>query len=326
MSDPRGPKLFDIEPDSPALHPADAPEIDAPPPEPALAQGLQGAARRRGVTLGAVFWGALTGFVSLAAGVWAWDFIVGLLARYPALGWAATALAGLAAAAALVFILREMAGLARLKRVDALRERAEKALAGADLDAARKIAGELGALYAGRPELDWTRMRAMDGADAPLDAEDALRRAESALLAPLDTRAEAAAARGARKVAAATAMVPLAFLDVFAALSLNLRMIREIGEIYDGRAGWLGSWRLLRAVAAHLVATGVVATGEDLIGPALGGGLAAKLSRRFGEGMINGALTARVGAAAMAVCRPLPFIAAKPPSGRALALRALTPK
>ena len=42
-------------------------------------------------------------------------------------------------------------------------------------------------------------------------------------------------------------------------------------------------------------------------------GLLAKLSRRFGEGVINGALTARVGVAAMEVCRPLPFRALRRP-------------
>ena len=38
----------------------------------------------------------------------------------------------------------------------------------------------------------------------------------------------------------------------------------------------------------------------------------ARLSRRLGEGAFNGALTARIGAAAVEVCRPLPFIAAPP--------------
>ena len=57
----------------------------------------------------------------------------------------------------------------------------------------------------------------------------------------------------------------------------------------------------------HLVATGAVAAGDDLIHSVAGGGLLSKLSRRFGEGVINGALTARVGVAAMEVCRPLHF-------------------
>ena len=33
----------------------------------------------------------------------------------------------------------------------------------------------------------------------------------------------------------------------------------------------------------------------------------------MGEGVLNGLLTARVGLSAMAVCRPAPFVVAKPP-------------
>ena len=48
-----------------------------------------------------------------------------------------------------------------------------------------------------------------------------------------------------------------------------------------------------------------------------------KLSRRFGEGVVNGALTARVGLAAMDLCRPLPFVAQERPSTSATISRAL---
>ena len=101
------------------------------------------------------------------------------------------------------------------------------------------------------------------------------------------------------------------------------RMIRRIAEIYGGRAGTLGSWRLTRTVLTHLAATGALAIGDDLIGTIAGGGVLSKLSRRFGEGIINGALTARVGVAAMEVCRPLPFRALKRPSVTGLVKRAL---
>ncbi|MEO9630087.1 MAG: YcjF family protein, partial [Sulfitobacter sp.] len=128
----------------------------------------------------------------------------------------------------------------------------------------------------------------------------------------------------ARQVAAVTALVPLALADVAAALSSNLRMIRRIAEIYGGRSGFFGSWRLTRAVLSHLVATGAVAVGDDLIEPLLGGSIVAKLSRRFGEGLVNGALTARVGVAAIEVCRPLPFAREKRPGVRGIVKRALT--
>jgi len=48
------------------------------------------------------------------------------------------------------------------------------------------------------------------------------------------------------------------------------------------------------------------------------------LSRRFGEGMVNGALTARVGVAALDVCRPMPFQALPRPRVTGLVKNALT--
>ncbi len=122
----------------------------------------------------------------------------------------------------------------------------------------------------------------------------------------------------------ATALVPLALADVLAALTANLQMIRRIAEIYGGRSGTLGSWRLTKAVMAHIVATGAVAVGDDMLEPLLGGSLLGKLSRRFGEGMVNGALTARVGVAAMDVCRPVPFGVKTRPSVRGIVQSALT--
>jgi len=96
-----------------------------------------------------------------------------------------------------------------------------------------------------------------------------------------------------------------------------------VAEIYGGRSGVLGSWRLTRAVFAHLVATGAVAAGDDLLEPVLGGSVLSKLSRRFGEGVVNGALSARVGVAAMEVCRPLPFSERHKPSVRGIVAGAL---
>jgi putative membrane protein len=108
------------------------------------------------------------------------------------------------------------------------------------------------------------------------------------------------------------------------ALFANLRMVRRIAEIYGGRAGTLGSWRVMRRVFGHLIATGAVSLTDDLIGSVAGGGVIGKLSRRFGEGVVNGALTARVGVAAIEVCRPMPFVALPKPKVTNLVSRALT--
>jgi len=119
-------------------------------------------------------------------------------------------------------------------------------------------------------------------------------------------------------------MVPIPWIDMLAALGTNLRMIRRIGEIYGGRSGPIGSWRLLRSVSTHLMATGALAVGDDWLGSVFGGSLLSRLSRRFGEGMVNAALTARVGRAAIDVCRPLPFNMQERPKISVVLRRALT--
>jgi len=56
-----------------------------------------------------------------------------------------------------------------------------------------------------------------------------------------------------------------------------------------------------------------MAAGDSILQQFLGHGIAARLSARLGEGVVNGLLTARVGIAAIDVCRPLPFIIGRPP-------------
>jgi putative membrane protein len=119
-------------------------------------------------------------------------------------------------------------------------------------------------------------------------------------------------------------LVPIALADVLTALVSSLRMIRRVAAIYGGRPGLVSSWRLTRTVLAHLAATGAVAAGDDLLEPILGGSVLSKVSRRFGEGLVNGALSARVGLAAMEVCRPMPFSQTRRPSTRKVVQRALT--
>jgi putative membrane protein len=57
-----------------------------------------------------------------------------------------------------------------------------------------------------------------------------------------------------------------------------------------------------------------MAASDSLIQQMLGHGLAAKLSQRLGEGVLNGLLTARLGLASIDVTRPLPFTALPRPA------------
>ena len=323
----KGPVLIELDEDRIAESPAEAPAV----PEIVEAQP-RGQAMQTIATLGARppsrlarwFWSLLLLLLGFVASLAFWDFVTALLARNPWLGGAAVGLAGLLGLVALAMILREWAALARLRRLDGIHKDAAAALVSGDLGAARKVTTRLQSLYRGRDDLAWGNSRFEERAGEQFDADALLGLAEDELIAPIDSAAEKEIEAAARQVATVTAIVPLALADVVAALTVNLRMIRRIAELYGGRAGTFGSWRLTRTVLTHLVATGAVAVGDDLIGSLAGGGLLSKVSRRFGEGIINGALTARVGVAAMEVCRPLPFHKGKPPSVTGLIKRALT--
>lgn len=316
----------------PVLIDLDGQDMARPDTAPAVPDEAQGAAMQRLAVvasrapspLARWFWGLallLTGFVvSLAA----WDYVTGLLARAPVLGWIATVLMGLLLLVLVIIGLREVSAFRRLRKLDALQISARDALVGNDLKGARQVIEALERLYAGRDDTAWGKAELAQRQGDMLDADALLGLAETTVLYPLDQSALREVEAAARQVAMVTAFVPLALADLITALTANLRMIRRIAEIYGGRSGTLGSWRLTRGVLAHLVATGALAVGDDLIGTIAGGGLLAKVSRRFGEGVVNGALTARVGVAAIEVCRPLPFHTSPRPSVTALVRRALT--
>ncbi len=322
MSDPKGPVLIELEEaDTPS--PADAPPVPGLPEGQAM-QRVARIAARRSSGLSRLFWSATASIVVFVAGVLAWQFATALLASNPVLGWIASALFGVFLLAALLIALREAAGFARLGRLDRLRRQAESARSTNDLAALRHVVTALAQLYSGRDELALGRETLSRRVDEAFEAQALFALAETELMAPLDRAAEAEIEAAARQVATVTALVPIALADIAAALVANLRMIRRIAEIYGGRGGTLGAWRLTRAVLTHLAATGAVAVGDDLLGSVAGGSVLSKLSRRFGEGMVNGALTARVGVAALEVCRPLPFGEGRKPRVSTLVRRAFT--
>ncbi len=325
MSQKTGPLHIDLDEDH-DQSPADAPQIidELSYAQPVAMTTVSAVMGRRGSSLASWFWGllvSLTGFiVSLAA----WDYVTGLLARNPVLGGIVTVLFAGFVLVLLSIALREVASFRRLKRLDDIAKRAANAAATNDIKLARGVLREITSLYSGRPELAAGLAKAKQTEGDVFDADGLLGVAESEILRRLDDEAAAAVRAAARQVATVTAVVPLALADVVTALTANLRMIRRVAEIYGGRSGTLGNWRLAKTVFAHLVATGAVAVGDDLIGSIAGGGVLSKVSRRFGEGVINGALTARVGVAAIEVCRPLPFVVGKKPQVHDLVGRALT--
>lgn len=323
----QGPILIDLDGETP-VSPAEAPPVPDPGlhADPPTGRAMQAAAQVAAPVsrLARWFWRLAGALVMALVSLAAWDYSMALIQRVPLLGWAVSGLMAALLALALGLGLREWAAIRRLARIDRVQAQVRAAMAGGTLADARRATAAVRAIYATRADLAWGRDRFDSRAPEVLDADAVFTLAEAELLAPLDAQASHVVEAAARQVAMVTAIVPLPLADVAAALTANLRMIRQVAEIYGGRAGTFGSWRLMRAVMGHVLATGAVAVGDDMLGSLLGGGLLAKLSRRFGEGLVNGALTARVGLAAMEVCRPMPFSPARRPSVSGTVKRALT--
>ena len=140
-----------------------------------------------------------------------------------------------------------------------------------------------------------------------IDGRDLIDIAERRLIQPLDAEARRAIAKAARAVSLVTTISPRALFDLLFVAGQAIALLRKIAEIYGGRPGFFGFFKLAKSVGAHLAITGGMAVGDSLVQQLVGHGLAAKLSARLGEGVLNGLLTARVGLSAMSVCRPMPF-------------------
>ena len=257
---------------------------------------------------------AIGGLVSIGVGLSIERLVAELFAVAPWLGWIALVLLAIALLALSVIVVREVAGVWRERKIEALREAALGALQARDHTAAQGVVRELRAFYADRVSLAAGRQRLDAIGDAILDVDDRVGLAERELLAPLDRQARAAIAEAAKQVAAVTALSPRAVVDVVFVVFAAVRLLRRIAAIYGGRPGVLGFLRLGRAAFAHLTVTGGMAVGEGLLQQVLGLGLAARVSAKLGEGVLNGLMTARFGLAALAVCRPLPFVREAPPT------------
>lgn len=298
----------------------------APAPEEAAGEaadeGMEpGAGPRRGRGFGLVSLGVGLLLAALL-GVYVEDLLLGALAAGAWTAWAAaagTALLGLALARKLV---QELAAIRRLRHLDGLQRRARAVVEGrrADDDG---LLDELAGLYRGRRDLG-EGLGAFEAGRARVgDTESQLGVFEARVIRQLDDQAARVIGRAVRRSGAAAAISPFPALDVAVSFYINLRLMRQVAELYGGRPGWAATLRLLQVAFTNVLAAGALDTLEDTFSDLLGGGVASKVSSKMGAAVINGLLTARLGLAAADACRPVPWTACPRPRARELARRAL---
>jgi putative membrane protein len=323
-SDIRRPRAF--APDDPVLRAA-AEAVEPPADlDPLAARSQRQAARktvrptvadiRHGIRWGALLLSGMLGLVALATTMWFARYVDVALARQDWVGWIAFGLLCLVGFSAFVLILREIYGMFRLARLGTLRKDVTQALDTNDGPAERRAVRQLKRVLGGRADMQWPLARFAEHERAVMNPGDLLALADRELIMPLDQEVRRTVLASAKRIGMVTAISPMAWIAMLYVLVENLRMLRAIAGLYGGRPGPLGALRLAKLVVGHIIATGGVALTDDLLGQFLGQDLLRRLSRRLGEGAFNGALTARVGAAAVDVCRPLPFITAPPVRAR----------
>lgn len=296
--EPRGPQVFD---------PPD------PPPAALVIEALADR-KRAGIRWGRLFAAALGGLFSLIIGVWFWNAIGQLFQRFSWLGWVAVGFAGLAALAGVAIIIRELRATWRLREITSLRNKVANTGRLVSLKDARNLVHDIEGLYAERTDLASAHASMQSQRGEIMDGADLLALCERDLIGVLDQRAMDMVAASARRVSVVTAVSPRALIDVAFVLWENARLISRIAAMYGGRPGRLSFFGLARRSIEHLAVTSSIAIGDSIIQQALGHGLTARISARLGEGVVNGMLTSRVGLAAIAVCRPMPFSALAEPS------------
>ncbi len=261
---------------------------------------------RRRYRWGVLLVSALTGLFTLWAGLSITTLVENFFVRSPALGWLALGVAGLAGIAALAIIAREFWGLARLKRIEHIQEYATRAINLDEAAAASQTIADLQALYAGRSDTAWGMKNFRDHGDDIMDPRDRIKLFDRLVMKSLDDESHRIIARRSRRVTLLTTVTPAAALDILFVAAQNLRMLRELAELYGGRPSTLSTLKLARMVISHLAVTGGLALSDNLIQHVIGKGLLGRLSARFGEGAVNGIMTSRIGLAARDVCRPIP--------------------
>jgi putative membrane protein len=222
-------------------------------------------------------------------------------------------LLAVAVIALLALIIREVSGLRTLTAATEMREAAEAAVLTDKSDRAKAVVRRLLAYQAKDPATAQQRS-AMEGyLGEIIDGRGLLTLADRTLMLPRDETAKQVIASAAKRVSVVTAISPRAIVDIMFVAAQSVMLTRRIADIYGARPGTLGFLRLGRRILGHLAITGGVAISDSVLSQLVGHGLAARLSAKLGEGVLNGLLTARVGLAAVAACRPLPFLAGEEP-------------
>lgn len=126
------------------------------------------------------------------------------------------------------------------------------------------------------------------------------------VLRPLDDKALQLVLKSSSQTALLVAASPLALADMLFVLWRNLKMLRDIANIYQEiPLGYWGQIRLIRQIVQNMVFAGATELVTELGTDWFSAELTSKLSAKLAQGLGSGVLSARLGVNAIETCRPL---------------------
>ena len=266
----------------------------------------------KGIRWGSIMMAAIVALLSISFSLWTVELVEAFFARNPVLGWVSLGLSVLFGLALLALLLREFLAIRSLRKIGNLRQDAEQVLL--HNSDATPVLKKLFSLYSSRKDMHWHLDEMQSYRDEVMDDQDKILLAETSLMTPLDTEAKQIIASTAKRVSVITALNPSAVLDIIFVGYQVISMLRKLMALYGGRPAFFAAMKLVRMVATHLAVTGGLAVSDTILQQVLGKGLAGTLSRKVGEGTVNGIMATRIGIAAIDLCRPLPFKANEQPT------------
>ena len=257
--------------------------------------------------------GLFTLGVAGAVTVQAIDYVSGLLATDPWLGWPFAAFLAMVLVSAGAFMLGEGRDLRRLQRRAETRATAER-LATSELhDESPDLLARLEQEFHDRPAFRAGVVAFRAKRNDAMNDSELLRLFERQVLAPVDKVAYRMVLESSRDVGLLTALSPLGLLDGVLVLWRTTVLFRAVARLYGMAPGPSMTLALMRRSVRNAALAGLADVVTHAAVEHVGAGLLAMLSARAGQGAGNALLQARLGIEAIRQCRPLPFMDEEPP-------------
>jgi putative membrane protein len=224
----------------------------------------------------------------------------------PIVGVACSGITGLAFLSGAIWLHGNFKGLRQLRKAEALHSRARLLQGQKTHGEALPLLKELDHLYEDT-EINQTFKQAIRQVDTAYNDGEIIRYVSDHALKEQDQAARACVRRHSVQAGLMVALSPYATFDMYLVGWRNLKMLRELAEIYGIAPGAVTQWQLLKQVLHNIAFAGLSEVTIHAGSHLLGASITQTLSARAGQGIGASLFTARSGRQAIRLCRPLPL-------------------